>query len=475
MRRRLSLAALIAGLVLLASSCTVGPRYTKPATPAATQFSEAPPANWSTATPADTQLRGDWWELFHDSTLTNLEQQVATANQTVKVAEANFRRAEAAIAINRSNLYPTLGSGPDISTSRTSANSPTGLPGHTFANFALPISVSFDADLWGRIRRSIAAARELYQASAADVENVKLELQTELAVDYFEVRSLDAQRRILDRNVQAYTKALQLTRNRYEGGVASKVEVTQAQAQLDQTQAQEIDLESARTAFEHAIAILTGQLPEGFHLPSNPLNDEPPPIPVGVPSQLLQRRPDIAFAERNVAASNEQIGIARAAFFPDLVISATGGLQAGSLVNWFTWPSRYWSAGPQILQTFFDAGRRRAELEAAQALYEGNVANYRQVTLNAFGEVEDNLAALRVLESEQVKQHEAALAAENTVQLALNRYKGGLSTYLEVITAQTIALTNERAEADLLRRRMEASVRLIRALGGGWDASQLPR
>jgi NodT family efflux transporter outer membrane factor (OMF) lipoprotein len=356
-----------------------------------------------------------------------------------------------------------------------SDNSPTGINGLTYGNFVLPITVSYDADLWGSIRRTVAQAREQFQASGADLENVKLQLQTELAVDYFEAHSLDAQQKLLDDTVAAYSRALQLTQNRFAGGVTSKAEVVQAQTQLNQTQAQAIDVAAARAQFEHAVAVLAGKVPEGFKIPVAPLKQTPPVIPFGVPSQLLERRPDIATAERQMAAANEQIGIARAAFFPDLVIAATGGLQAGSIVDWFTWPSRYWAAGPQILQTVFDAGRRRAQLETARAAYDGTVANYRQRSLTAFQEIEDNLSTLRILEQEAAKQHEASVAAENSVQLALNRYRGGLVTYLEVITAQSIALSNERTEVDLQRRRMDASVLLIKALGGGWDISKLPK
>ncbi len=303
---------------------------------------------------------------------------------------------------------------------------------------------------------------------------MRLELQTELAVDYFETRSLDAQKKLLDDTVVAYQKALQLTQNRYAGGVASKVEVEQAATQLQQTQAQDIELGVARAEFEHAVAVLVGRVPEGFHLASEPLQQAPPAVPFGIPSQLLERRPDIAAAERRLAAANEQIGIAKSAFFPNLVISATGGLQAGSIVNWFSWPSRYWAAGPQIAETVFDAGRRRAALEGTEAAYDANVANYRQTSLTAFQEVEDNLSTLRILEQESAKQREATVSAETSLQLSLNRYKGGLVTYLEVTTAQTTALTNERTDVDLIRRRMDASVQLIRALGGGWNTSQLP-
>ncbi|HTU46038.1 MAG TPA: efflux transporter outer membrane subunit [Bryobacteraceae bacterium] len=474
-------AIVLVGISLLLASCTVGPKYSKPSVPAAPAYSEQPPASfqetggWKQAQPSDAVIRGNWWELFNDPQLNALEQQVGPANQSLKVAEANFSQARAVIALNRAGLFPTIGAAPQITYNRVSGNSPTGLNGYQYGNFVLPISVSYDADFWGRIRRGIATARAQFQGSAADLANAKLELESDLAVDYFEARSADLQKRILDDTVIAYQKALQLTRNRYEGGVASKAEVAQAQTQLDTTQAQDIDVAVARAQFEHAIAVLMGKPPEGFKLPIDPLAENPPGIPVGLPSQLLERRPDIASAERQIAAANEQIGIAKAAFFPDLVITAEGGLQSGSIVNWFTWPSRFWSVGPQLAQTVFDFGRRRAQVEITEAAYNAQVANYRQTALTAFQEVEDNLSTLRILEQESAKQQEATAAAENSLQLSLNRYKGGLVTYLEVITAQSIALSNERTEADILRRRMDASVSLIKALGGGWDVAKLPQ
>jgi len=479
MNRRIGLLAV--ALTAFLASCTVGPKYSKPSVPTAPTYSEQPPPGfkesdgWQTAQPGDSQIRGKWWELFGNPQLNALEEQVGPANQTLKISEASFRQARAQIKLSRSSLYPTIGLNPQITANRVSGHAPTGLGGFQYGDFVLPVSVSYDADFWGRIRRTIANAREQFQASAADLENVKLELQTELAVDYFEARSLDAEKQLLDDTVVAYGKALQLTENRYNGGVASKVEVAQAQTQLDQTQAQEIDVSVTRAEYEHAIGVLTGKPPEEFRLSMMPLKQEPPSVPVGVPSQLLQRRPDIASAERQVAASNEQIGIARAAFFPDLMITATGGLEGSSIVNWLTWPSRYWAVGPQVAETIFDFGRRRAQVEIAQAGYDAQVANYRQTALTAFQEVEDNLSTLRILEQESAKQHEATAAAENSLQLSMNRYKGGLVTYLEVITAQSTALTNERAEVDLVRRRMDASVQLIKALGGGWDVSKLPQ
>jgi NodT family efflux transporter outer membrane factor (OMF) lipoprotein len=468
-------------LTVLLASCTLGPKYTRPTVPAAPAYSEQPPASytesngWKAAQPGDSTLRGDWWTLFGDPELAALEVQVPAANQTLRAAEASFRQARAAIRFNRAALYPTISTGPEISSNRLSSNNPAGVQGRNYGSFVLPVDVSYEADLWGRIRRAITAARENYQAAAADLENVKLILQSELAIDYFEAHSLDAQKQLLDNNVAAFERALQLTQNRYNGGIASKAEVAQAQTQLSQTQAQDIDVETARAEYEHAIAVLIGKNPEEFKLPVVPLKRMPPVIPTGVPSQLLERRPDIAIAERRMAAQNEQIGIARAAFFPQLLITATGGLQSGSIVDWFAWPSRFWAVGPQVAQYIFDAGRRRAQLESVQAGYDITIADYRQSTLTAFREVEDNLAALRILEQESAKQQEAIAAAENSVELAINRYKGGLVTYLEVITAQNIALSNQRTGVDLMRRRMDASVLLIRALGGGWDTSKLPQ
>jgi NodT family efflux transporter outer membrane factor (OMF) lipoprotein len=471
------------GMAALLTGCTVGPKYSKPDVPAAPVYSEQPPASfkerdgWQAAHPKDAQVRGKWWELFGDPQLNALEEQVPLANQTLQVAEANFRQARAAIQINRAALYPVITTNPSITYNRLSTNNPTRLSGTGFqyGNFQLPITASWDVDFWGRIRRTIANAKEQFQASAADLENTKLQLQSELAVAYFEAHSLDADKQLLDDTVVAYERALELTKNRYEGGVASKAEVAQAQTQLKQTQAQDIDVSVARAQYEHAIAVLLGKVPEEFKLAVKPLEQEPPKIPTGVPSQLLERRPDIAAAERQMAAANEQIGIAKAAFWPDLLITATGGLQSGSIVDWFAWPSRFWSVGPSVTQVIFDAGRRRAQVQSAVAAYDATVANYRQTALTAFREVEDNLSTMRILEEESAMQQEATSAAENSLELSMNRYKGGLVTYLDVITAQSIALTNERTDVDILRRRMDASVLLIKALGGGWNVSKLPQ
>lgn len=477
---KLKYAVSFVGLVCFLTSCTVGPKYATPTVPNAPAYSEQPPTQfseaqgWQTANPSDALHKGKWWEIFDEPELNGLEEQVATANQSLKIADANYRQARANIQFQRSFRFPTVSAGASISTSRISSNYPVGAQGLQYGFFSLPISASYDADLWGRIRKSIEAAKDQTQASAADLENVKLELQTELASYYFTIRGLDSQKRLLDDTVVAYQKAYDLTNNRFNGGVASKAEVAQAKTQLNQTQAQSIDLGVQRAQLEHAIAVLTGRPPEGFHISLAELKSTLPVVPVGIPSELLQRRPDIAASERQVAAANAQIGIAKAAFYPDLVIAAEGGLQAGSFVNWFSWPSRFWGLGPQLAQTIFDAGRRKSQVLISEAAYDSTVASYRQTALTAFQEVEDNLSTLRILEQEAAKQHEATQAAENSQQLAMNRYKGGLVTYLEVITAQSIALSNERTEVDLMERRVDASVQLVRALGGGWDSSKLP-
>jgi NodT family efflux transporter outer membrane factor (OMF) lipoprotein len=330
--------------------------------------------------------------------------------------------------------------------------------------------------LWGRVRRTVSASREEAQASAGDLQTANLSLHAELAVDYFELRSADDQKQLLDNTVAAYTDALKLTQNRFEGGAAPKSDVAQAQTQLDGARVQDTDITVTRAQFEHAIATLIGKPPAEFSIAPAPSTVmELPVIPVGLPATLLERRPDIAAGERRVAEANDQIGIARAAFFPTLVLGAAGGFSGTSITNWLNWPSRMWAVGPQLSQTIFDAGRRRAVSEGATANYDATVASYRQTTLTAFQEVEDNLAALRILEKESQQQKEATTSAEESLQLFTNRYQGGVDNYLQVITAQTVLLTNQRNDIDIERRRMDASVLLVKAIGGGWDTSQLPR
>jgi NodT family efflux transporter outer membrane factor (OMF) lipoprotein len=459
----------------------VGPKYTRPAVLTAPADKGQLPAEykesdgWKQAQPADGSLHQDWWRIFGAAELDDLETQVDVSNQTLKAAEARFREARTLVAQSRSALYPSVSTVPSITTNRVSANEWEG-PAviQEYGNLVVPFDLSYELDAWGRIRRSIAAAREEVQATAADLETVRLSLHAEMAVDYFELRSLDAQKQLLDRTLVEYQKALDLTQNQFSGGLASGAEVAQARTQLETTRAQDVDLGVARKQFEHAIAVLAGRTPESLSLAVSPLAEKPPVIPTGVPAQLLERRADVAAAERRMAEANEQIGIAHAAFFPTLLITAVGGLQGDSFVNWFTWPSRFWALGPNALETLFDAGRRRAAQEAAEASYDSTVANYRETALEAFQQVEDSLSTLRTLEQEVETQRVAVQAAGHSLELSMNRYTGGLVTYLEVVTAQSIALANERVEVDLLRRRMDATVLLIKALGGGWDVSRLP-
>jgi NodT family efflux transporter outer membrane factor (OMF) lipoprotein len=467
---------------LLLASCTVGPKYSKPSVPAPPSYKEEPPQSfkeagtWKPAQPADQNLPGKWWEIFNDVQLNALEEQVDPANLSLKIAEARFRQARAAIHYDRAAQYPTISTNPSISSVRNSANRPNfqSALAKASGDFILPFDLSYEIDFWGRIRRTVSAATEEAQATAGDLATLSLSLHSELAFDYFELRSLDAQQQILNNTVAAYSDALRLTTNRYQGGVAAKQEVAQAQTQLDTTRAEATDIGVQRAQFEHAIAILTGKPPAAFSLPPMALNATPPPIPVGLPSELLERRPDIASAERRVAEANDQIGIARAAYFPTVTLSAIAGLEGNSITNWMTWPSHFWAVGPSALQVLFDAGRRRATSESARANYDATVAGYRETTLTAFQQVEDNLAALRVLDREAQQQRDAVASSQNLLELSMNRYKGGVDTYLQVITSQTINLTNQRAEADILRRRMDASVLLIKALGGGWNLSNLP-
>lgn len=470
-------------LAMLIVGCEVGPKYTKASVPTTPSYKEAPPdsfkeaeaGQWKQAQPSDQVLRGKWWEVFGDPELNSLEDQVTVSNQDLKVAEARLREARAQVKFNRSAQFPTLTVGPGVSGIHDSAHTPYLPATSTTGEFILPFDLSYEVDLWGRIRRTVAAAREETQATAADYATASLSLHAELAIDYFELRSADAQKQLLDDTVKAYTDALQLTKNRFQGGIAPKSDVAQAQTQLDTTLVQDTDVTVARAQYEHAIAILIGKPPAELTLPPAPLNLQPPVIPVGVPSGLLERRPDIAAGERRMAEANQQIGIARAAYFPTLTLDASAGFEGTSILNWFTWPSRFWAVGPQAGETLYDGGRRRAGMEGALANYDGAVATYRQTTLTAFQEVEDNLAALRILEGETQQQQEAVAAAEESLQLFTNRYKGGVDTYLQVINAQTVALSNERNNVDILRRRMDASVLLIKALGGGWNVSELPK
>ena len=474
--------ALLSGLLL--AGCTVGPKYIKPTVPTTPTYKEEAPGSfkesdqWQPAHPADQTSRGNWWEIFGDPELNKLEDQIAGSNQSLKVAEARFREARAVIRFSRASQFPTISTVPNASyvkSSDFSPNFPARIPQASKGDFVLPFDLSYELDLWGRVRRGVAAAREEAQAAAADYDTAKLSLEAELALDYFELRSADAQKQLLDDTVKAYTDNVQLTLNRFKRGVAPKADLAQAQTLLDTTRVQDTDVTVQRAQFEHAIAILIGKPPAEFSLATVPLNYQPPSTPIGLPSELLQRRPDIAAAERRVAEANQQIGIARAAYFPTVILGGTAGFAGSQGSNWFGWPSGFWAVGPALAETLFDAGRRRATSESARANYDAAVATYRQTSLTAFQEVEDNVAALRILENETQQQQQAVASSQESLQLFTNRYAGGVDTYLQVITAQTIELANERNAIDILRRRLDASVLLIKALGGGWDVSNLPQ
>lgn len=483
MKRFHSLAVVTIAAALGTSSCLVGPKYVTPTAPATGAFKEPGPAyfkeaaGWKPGQPIDDMHKGKWWEVFGDTRLNALEEQIETTNPTLAASEAAYRGARAAITVTRSQLYPTLSGGGTVTGTGSSGNSNPNFhfPASQYAVLELPTATAtWVPDLWGQVRRSIESNVDTAQASAADLENTRLSLQSTLALDYFQLRGLDAQKQLLDTTSQAYQKALQLTVNRYNQGVASQVDVAQAQTQLAQTQAQSTDTLVARQQYEHAIAILVGKPPSEFAIAFTPEIPTPPAIPGMLPSQLLERRPDVAGNERRVAAANAQIGVNVAAYYPNVTLSAGGGLEATSLLSLFTWPSRFWSLGPSLSETILDFGRRRGEVQVSEANYDQAVANYRATVLTAFQQVEDQLAALRILEVEAEQQSGAVKYAERSLDLANAQYQGGIANYLQVISAQEIALTNEVTAVQLKTRRMTASVSLIEALGGGWDAAQLP-
>lgn len=469
-------------LALLAASCTVGPKYVRPSSPASPNFKEPPPdsykevTGWKSGQPRDDVYRGKWWEIFGDPDLNALEEQIDVNNQNIAQSEANYRNSRAAVRIARSALFPQITTAPSLVGSHSSSSISTNgsFSSSSIAIAQIPFDASWDADIWGKIRKNIEANIETAQASAGDLETMRLSLQSELALDFFQLHGLDAQKKLLDDTVTAYQKALDLTVNRYNQGVASQIDVVQARTQLEQTRAQSTDTQVQRSAFEHAIAVIVGRAPSALTIPFKALGGLPPPVPVGLPSQLLERRPDIAANERRIAAANAQIGVAQAAFYPDLTLSAEAGISGDSIRNLFTWPSRFWSLGPTLSYTLLDFGKRQGTLEQAQAAYDAAVAVYRQNVLTAFQNVEDNLSALRVLEQEAREQAAAVTAAERSLELANNQYQGGITAYLQVITAQAIALSNEQTAVQLLTRRMTACVSLIQAIGGDFNVSGLP-
>ncbi|HWF14499.1 MAG TPA: efflux transporter outer membrane subunit [Candidatus Acidoferrales bacterium] len=485
-----------AAVFLLATSsllagCMVGPKYHTPTATTAPAYKELTPADykntdgWKVAQPKDDALRGKWWEIFNDPELNELEEKVNVSNQTIAAAAANFFAARALVKESRAQLFPTVSVGPSIglqrspsigkgvttsSTGTASASSSSG----TFAEYSLPFDASWQPDLFGRIRNTVRAAAYGAQATAADLENTRLTMQTEVAVDYFDLRGQDSLKQLLDSTLDAYQKSLDLTTALYQTGIGAEEAVAQAETQLEATKAQDTAVGIQRAQFEHAIAMLTGQPASTFSIPVKPLIPNPPAIPIGVPSQLLERRPDVASAERLVAQANAQIGIARAAYFPTVTLSGAAGLESTSITTLFNWQSRFFSIGAAGVESLFDAGLRRATVEQFQSQYNETVANYRQAVLVAFQQVEDNLSTLRILSAEIQDQDKAVNSAQRTLALATDRYQLGIDPYLNVITAQTSLLSNQEAAVNLRIQQMTASGGLIEALGGGWDTSQLP-
>jgi NodT family efflux transporter outer membrane factor (OMF) lipoprotein len=461
------------GLGLIAG-CSVGPKYTKPIAQTPPTYKEV--GNWKPAQPSDAARKDNWWEVFKDPELNHLQEKLTVSNQTLRAAQDRFLEARAQLKFTRAGQFPIVTSGGTAGRIRQSSN--RALRGPTspsnYSDYVLSADVSYEADVWGRVRKIVEASRAEAQASAADLETVRLSLHSELALDYFTLRGLDSQKTLLDSTVTAFGRALQLTQNRFQGGLASREDVDQATTLLEQTRAQDIDVTATRDQFEHAVAVLIGEPASSFSLPPAPQTLLPPAIPPGQPSELLERRPDIAAAERRVEEANAQVGLAKIAYFPLITLNAIGGFEGSQFTSWLSGPSALWSVGASAAETIFDAGRRRAISDETRAAYDSTVASYQQAVLTAFQQVEDSLSDLRVLDEEAKTQDAAVAAAQRSLDQSVNRYKGGLETYLTVITAQSLALQNQRTAVNLLTRRMTSSVLLVKALGGGWDVSKLP-
>ena len=471
--QRIGQLLLLGTTVLFFAACAVGPKYKAPAVPAPPAYKEV--GDWKTAQPSDQNLGGNWWEIFHDPQLNALEQQIDVSNQNLKAAVAQYQEARAALRYARADYYPTVTTNPSAARQRYSANRPLSLGnGKTFNDFVVPIDFSYQVNAWGRVSKNVESFREQAQASAADLAVINLTMHADLAIDYFAARTLDAEEKLLRNTVVQYQQALQLNEDRYQGGLASEVEVEQARTILETTRAQLVDVGVARAQYEHAAAVLIGKPPADFSLPPLPLTTPPPPIPVGVPSELLERRPDIAASERRVASANAQVGLAKTAYYPLVNIVGSGGFESGTITTLMQGPSALWSVGAAAAATIFDGGRRHALNDEAKATYDSSVASYRQTVLSAFQQVEDNLAALRVLENEAGVQATAVQSAQRSLDLSNTRYEGGVTSYLEVITAQNAALSDEVTAVNILGRRMASAVLLVEALGGGWDRSGLP-
>jgi NodT family efflux transporter outer membrane factor (OMF) lipoprotein len=430
---------------------------------------------WKVASPQDAMLKGKWWEIYGDNELNALEEKLTIDNQTIKQYFANFMEARTLVAEARSQLYPTLGTGPSYARSQASANVGTGASANSGQTnlTTLPLDASWEPDLWGRVRNQIKAEQYNAQVSAADLEGERLTEQASLAEYFFEIRGQDALQAILNQTVADDKKALDYTRAQYDTGVGDEISVVEAENTLQNAQAAAINLGVERAQYEHAIAVLTGSDPSSFTIAVKALNAAPPPVPIGVPSQLLERRPDIAASERTMAEANAEIGVAQAAFYPTLTLSAGGGLESSTFKHLFDWPSRFWSVGPAVSETIYDGGLRRAAVRQYTAIYNSDVAAYRQTVLTAFQQVEDALAAERILSQQMVQQQMAAQSAQKFVDLETARYDTGVDPYIDVVTAQMTLLVDRQALATLHTQEMTASVQLIEALGGGWDSTQL--
>jgi NodT family efflux transporter outer membrane factor (OMF) lipoprotein len=463
----------IATVVIMGSvvvGCAAGPRYRPPQVTAPSAYKEEPAGHeLQPAAPRDHLPRRAWWELFGDPRLNELELQLIRGNPTLAQAEARFRQARAVVRQDRAGYYPTVGDAGSMIRTRPGSNGVGVAARSPLSELSESASLSWEPDFWGRVRQNVAAGTASAQAAAADLENTRLSLAVQLAANYFQVRSLDAELTLFAQTIEAYNRAATLTRNKYEAGVVSRADVEQAETQLASAQAQAIDVQLQRAVLEHAIAVLVGESPAAVSLAAWALDFEPPNVPADVPSRLLERRPDIAAAERGVAAANAQVGVASTAFFPSVALGATGGFQGGRLQQWLTWPMRFWSVGPTLALTIFDGGARRAAKAAATANYDETVAAYRQAVLSAFQDVEDDLAAQRLLAQEAERQRAAVAAAQRSLEISLNQYRAGLVDYLQVATQQAALLTNQRAELAVTARRFSAAVGLIGALGGGWD------
>jgi multidrug efflux system outer membrane protein len=465
-------------VVLLEAACTVGPNYQRPKAEVPASFKEAPPAGWKESQPRDEIAKGEWWVIFGDPVLNDLEKQAGSANQSLKAAVERVDEARAQARITQAQLYPAVSADPSVSRERLGANRPIP-PGvratsYTYNSFSLPLDASYEVDLFGKIRRSLEASRADYQGSVAAYQTVLLTLKSNLAQDYFNLRYVDTDREVLRQNIKVQQDFLDLTRKRYEGGLASGLEVAAAETQLGTTKALYVGDERQRDELEHAIAVLLGTPAAQFSLPANPLNVEPPALPAGLPSDLLERRPDIAQAERAMAAASARIGVARAAYFPDLSLTASAGFLSGGLSNLISGPSASWYATPLLSAPVYQGGRITANYQYAQAVYRETVDNYRQQVLTAFQQVEDGLSDLRVLEAQGQAQAIAVDSSQRSVNISTARYKEGLAEYLEVLTADNTLLQNQRTASQIQAMRLVSSVQLINALGGGWAQPAVP-